>query len=134
MVKTVEKNCRDTVVELDGGECEVLFSAKYSAFALMNNSAANVIMSVEKGKTETDDGVRIIGSGMSSVISAPMLSDKVYVTGTGKVQIAALTNLANPFKAVTRGGDGNSGGCETITLPCVRSDDGTCEDIEFEEV
>lgn len=110
MLKTVDKNSRDTVVELDGGECEVVFSAKYSAFALMNNGAADVVMSTEEGKTETDDGVRIVGSGESAVIAAPMLSDKLYVTGAGRVQIAALMGLTNPFKPAAKGGGGGSGG------------------------
>lgn len=112
MVKTVDKNFRDTVVELDGGECEVVFSAKYAAFALMNNGALNVVMSIEKGKAETDDGVRIIGSNESAVIAAPMLSDRLYVTGTGRVQISALTTLVTPFKPAAKGGGGGSGGGE----------------------
>lgn len=110
MIKEVDKNFRDTVIALDGSETEVRFSAKYSYFALMNNSDGNVIMSFLSDKKDTDDGVRIVLPGQSAVIAAPGMSDRIFVQGTGRVQISAMTDPINPFKQGARGGDNSGGG------------------------
>ncbi len=56
-----------------------------------------------------------------------------YLFGTGTVQVTGTNYSSVNFKMPSTGNNAD-GGCGTITLPCVRSDDGTCEDIEFEEV
>lgn len=116
MVKTVERGNMDTVVALDGDEVEVVFPASYKGFALLNNGSGNVTLSAKSGKTAADDGVRVIGAGGSGLISTPSLTDTVYVTGTGTVQISALTQLVNPFGAVAQA-SGGSGTTSDYVLP-----------------
>lgn len=108
MVKNVERGNADTVVALDGDEVEVVFPASYKGFALLNNGSGNVTLSAKSGKTAADDGVRVIGAGGSGLISTPSLTDTVYVTGTGTVQISALTQLVNPFGAVAQASGGGT--------------------------
>ncbi len=57
----------------------------------------------------------------------------VYLFGTGTVQVTGTDYSTVNFKMPSAGNSAD-GGCGIITLPCVCSDDGACEDIDFEEV
>jgi len=55
----------------------------------------------------------------------------VYLFGTGTVQVTGTDYSTVNFKMPSSGTSGG-GECGTITLPCVCSDDGACENIDFE--
>ncbi|MCM1578244.1 MAG: hypothetical protein NC078_05530 [Ruminococcus sp.] len=103
MRKIVENGERIAFVQLDGGECEVVFSGKYKVFAVQ--SEEDVTVALESGKTAEDDGVMVCKGGGSVLLPHMKQRDRLYITGTGKVRAAALNDVVNPFKNAGKGGD-----------------------------
>ena len=113
MEKIVTSGMRDCTINLDGSECAVKFGADYRTFAVRNNGDADIIVSIEQGKTAEDDGVRIIHSGESGMLSHMRSDvDTVYITGSGNVEVNANNTSENPFK---NGGKGGESGGSWIT-------------------
>ena len=83
---------------LDGTECEVIFSSPYRCFEVKNEGMGDVVISAESGKTASDSGVMVV-SAQTSATYAHMRSgvDRVYITGSGNVQIVAKNEVSELF-------------------------------------
>lgn len=105
MEKIVTKGKHITSVELDGTECAVVFSSKFKAFEIKNNSSKEVIVSLEQGVSD-GDGVIVLGSGESLNYIHPRyyMSDTIYLTGTGNVLVAAKNDGTLVFPVKRKGG------------------------------
>lgn len=106
MQKIVTKGDRTAQVTLDGGECEVVFDSRYNFFSVEADN--DVVVSLKSGKTADDDGVMICKGGGAIKYDHMKSLDRVYVTGSGKVQVVASNTSVENFKKARRGGD--SGG------------------------
>ncbi len=94
---------------LDGTECEVIFSSPFRCFEVKNEGMGDVVISAESGKTAADNGVVVIAA-QTSATYAHMRSgvDRIYVTGSGNVQIIAKNEVSELFGggAIMGGGAG----------------------------
>lgn len=98
MEKIVKSGLRDCTVTLDGSECSVKFDSCFRVFAVRNDSAADVFISKASGIVPDADGVMCVKSGASAVFAhMDIYADTVYLLGTGKVQVHAQNDTANPF-------------------------------------
>lgn len=104
MKKIVSSGKRMTTVNLDGTECEVVFSSGYNVFSVKSENT--VTMALESGKSQDDDGVINVPAGDSRMYPHMRGLKSVFITGTGKVEVFASNEAINPFKSapVNNGG------------------------------
>ena len=104
MKKIVSSGKRMTTVNLDGTECEVVFSSSYNVFSVKAENT--VTMALESGKSEGDDGVITVPAGESRMYPHMRGLKSVFITGSGKVEVFASNEAVNPFKSapVNNGG------------------------------
>ncbi|MCM1523828.1 MAG: hypothetical protein NC120_05160 [Ruminococcus sp.] len=103
MKKFVQNNARTATVTLDGGECEVIFGSRYNVFSVQSEN--DITVSLESGRTAGDDGVMLCKGGESIMYPHMMRLDRLYITGTGKVNVFASNEAVNPFKKRGKGGE-----------------------------
>lgn len=102
---TVSKGERTATVLLDGGERKIVFDSRYNVFSV---SAENdVLVALESGKAEGDDGVMLCRGGESVMYPHMKNLDSLYITGSGTVRVFASNVAVNPFKKITKGGGAN---------------------------
>ncbi|MBQ7782403.1 MAG: hypothetical protein IJ368_00375 [Oscillospiraceae bacterium] len=93
---------------LDGTECEVIFSSPFRCFEVKNEGMGDIVISAESGKTASDSGVMVVAA-QTSATYAHMRSgvDRIYITGSGNVQVVAKNEVNELFGggAVMGGGD-----------------------------
>lgn len=94
-------------INLTGGETEVIFGQKFRCFWIQNLGDSDIYASPDPGVVPEADGVITIGAGASARVSAADLSktDRLYLTGSGKVQIMGGYSAQCPFKAAPKGGE-----------------------------
>lgn len=114
MEKTVKSGERIAAVALDGSECAVKFSSKYTGFEIKNNSGGDVIVSLEKGRSN-GDGVVTLGNGDVLNYMHGRKLDTVYLTGSGSVTVAAK-NDGDPVFPVKGKGGGSGGGSGNASI------------------
>ena len=91
---------------LTGGETEIDFKQNYMCFWVQNLGSSDVYASNQSGIVPDSDGVISIAAGSSVRISTPDLSqiNKLYLSGSGKVQIVGTYSVHCPFKTAEKGG------------------------------
>ena len=98
MEKIVKAGLRDCTVNLDGSECAVRFDTCFRAFAVRNDSGADVFISKSSGIVPDADGIMCVRSGGSTVFAHNDLDkNAVYLLGTGKVMVHGQQDSNNPF-------------------------------------
>lgn len=107
--KIVSNGENTATVNLDGSERKVTFSSRYNVFAV--EAENDVVVALESGKTAGDDGTLLCKGGESIMYPHMQGLNKLYLTGSGNVQIFASNIAVNPFKKTSKGGDngGSSG-------------------------
>ena len=104
-MEKIVKTGRTAVFTLDGTECRLTFAQKYRGFDIENRSDGDILVSFRSGSVEGDDGTMTIPAGRSFNFMQMYESDTVYLTGTGKVAIAAKNDSNPNFKSSQGGGD-----------------------------
>lgn len=105
----VTKN--STTITLTGTEQTVQFDRNYNYFWVQNLGDSDVLISVDNGIVDGADGVITVPAGGSCGSMHGYPADKLYLIGSGKVQVMGTGSAFNPFKAVRKGGD------EQIVIP-----------------
>lgn len=108
MVKTVTSGERIATVTLEGDECEVIFSRGFNVFEISNRSDGDVLMSLQSGAAEGDDGAITVAQGKAFTYKHMRNLDRLYLTGTGAVVVVAANDTNNSFNRGSEGGDGSS--------------------------
>lgn len=103
----VEITSNTKTLELTGGETELHFAAGYGYFWARNDGGGTVLMSLSPNIEEGKDGVIAIPAGGSAGTMHGFAAsrNKLYLLGTGKVQIMGTYSAHNPFKQARKGGD-----------------------------
>lgn len=99
MVYEVKNGERIATINLDGTECAVKFSSKFTVFEVKNNGTAAVVMAIESGKASGEDGAVTIPSGESFCYPHMRNVDTVYLTGSGKCIVIAKNTAEQSFKS-----------------------------------
>ena len=116
-MEKIVKTGRTAVFTLDGTECRLTFAQKYRGFDIENRSDGDILVSFRSGRVEGDDGTMTIPAGRSFNFMQMYESDTIYLTGTGKVAVAAKNDSNPKFKAAQGGGDNGGIACaKTITM------------------
>ena len=116
-MEKIVKTGRTAVFTLDGTECRLTFAQKYRGFDIENRSDSDILVSLCSGSVEGDDGTMTIPAGRSFNFMQMDESDTVYLTGTGKVAVAAKNDSNPNFKAAQGGGDNGGIACaKTIMM------------------
>lgn len=96
-----------TTITLTGEEQTVQFDRSYPYFWVQNLGDSDVLISMDSGITDGADGVITVPVGGScgtmhghTVNNA----DRLYLLGSGKVQVMGTSSAFNPFKLVRKGG------------------------------
>ncbi|MCC8042641.1 MAG: hypothetical protein LIO69_03915 [Oscillospiraceae bacterium] len=108
MVKTVSSGERITTVTLEGDECEVILSRGFNVFEISNQSDGDMLMSLQSGAAEGDDGAITVAQGKAFTYKHMRNLDRLYLTGTGAVVVVAANDTNNPFNRGSEGGDGDT--------------------------
>ena len=111
-------------VILGGTEQEVRFDGNNTYYWVQNLSDADVLASLESGIVDGADGVLTVPSGGAGYVRDDTGAKKLYIIGTGKVQIYGTNNAFCPFKVALGGGESSSGESIIAWLPVV-SPEGT---------
>ena len=111
-------------VILGGTEQEIRFDGNNTYYWVQNLSDADVLASLESGIVDGADGVLTIPSGGAGYVRDDTGAKKLYIIGTGKVQIYGTNNAFCPFKIALGGGESSSGESIIAWLPVV-SPEGT---------
>ena len=104
-MEKIVKTGRTAVFTLDGTECRLTFAQKYRGFDIENRSDGDILVSLRSGSVEGDDGTMTIPAGRSFNFMQMYESDTIYLTGTGKVAVAAKNDSNPNFKSSQGGGD-----------------------------
>ena len=104
-MEKIVKTGRTAVFTLDGTECRLTFAQKYRGFDIENRSDGDILVSFRSGSVEGDDETMTIPAGGSFNFMQMYESDTVYLTGTGKVAVAAKNDSNPNFKSSQGGGD-----------------------------
>lgn len=97
-----------TTVTLTGTEVTVEFDKNYTYFWLNNIGDSAVYASMKPDVTADKDGVITVLSGTAAGTMHGYGADKLYLNGSGKVQIIGTYSAFCPFRVGAKGGD--SGG------------------------
>lgn len=94
------------------GEMAVDIDGTYSLVCVKNNTQGTVVVAFESGKTALSEDAWTIASSDSQIVSIPRESaDRVYIAGTGTVQIYfANVQGEMPFKSASASSGGSGGG------------------------
>ena len=99
---------RNATVALSGTEKAVEFAAAYNYFYIKNDSPDTVYVSMSPNITAGADGVFAVDAGGSCGTAHGYPATKLYLLGTGSVQVCGTGSADNPFKPASRGGDGKN--------------------------
>ena len=99
---------RNATVALSGTEKAVEFAAAYNYFYVKNDSSDTVYVSMSPNITAGADGVFAVDAGGSCGTAHGYPASKLYLLGTGSVQVCGTGSADNPFKSALRGGDGKN--------------------------
>ena len=103
-------------VILSGTEYEVNFEITHTRHWVQNLSDNEVLASLSGGISEGKDGVLTILPGGISRLRSGAGVKKIYLLGTGKVQIIPTDNdLCPSFKVSSGGGDSGNGNAAALT-------------------
>lgn len=101
-----------TTVTLTGSEVTVEFDKNYTYFWLNNIGDSAVYTSMKPNVTADKDGVITVLSGTAAGTMHGYGADKLYLNGSGKVQIIGTYSAFCPFKVGVKGGDSGGGTSE----------------------
>ncbi len=99
---------RNATVALSGTEKAVEFAAAYNYFYVKNDSSDTVYVSMSPNITAGADGVFAVDAGSSCGTAHGYPATKLYLLGTGSMQVCGTGSADNPFKSASRGGDGKN--------------------------
>lgn len=99
---------RNATVALSGTEKAVEFAAAYNYFYIKNDSPDTVYVSMSPNITAGADGVFAVDAGGSCGTAHGYPANKLYLLGTGSVQVCGTGSADNPFESASRGGDGKN--------------------------
>lgn len=101
----VTKN--STTITLTGEEQTVQFDRSYPYFWVQNLGDSDVLISVDGGIVDGADGVITVPAGAScgTMHNYTANADRLYLLGSGKVQVMGTGSAFNPFNLARRGGD-----------------------------
>ena len=115
-MEKIVKTGRTAVFTLDGTECRLTFAQKYRGFDIENRSDGDILVSFRSGSVEGDDETMTIPAGGSFNFMQMYESDTIYLTGTGKVAIAAKNDSNPNFKSSQGGGDSGTASGSVVGL------------------
>ena len=115
-MEKIVKTGRTAVFTLDGTECRLTFAQKYRGFDIENRSDGDILVSLCSGSVEGDDGTMTIPAGGSFNFMQMYESDTIYLTGTGKVAVAAKNDSNPNFKSSQGGGDSGTASGSVVGL------------------
>ena len=115
-MEKIVKTGRTAVFTLDGTECRLTFSQKYRGFDIENRSDGDILVSFRSGSVEGDDETMTIPAGGSFNFMQMYETDTVYLTGTGKVAVAAKNDSNPNFKSSQGGGDSGTASGSVVGL------------------
>ena len=100
----VTKN--STTITLTGEEQTVQFDRAYPYFWVQNLGDSDVLISVESGIIAGTDGVITVPAGGScgTMHNYTANADRLYLLGSGRVQVMGTGSAFNPFKGARKGG------------------------------
>ena len=98
----VTKN--STTITLTGEEQTVQFDRPYPYFWVQNLGDNDVLISMDGGIVEGADGVITVPAGGSCCTMHGYNADRLYLLGSGRVQVMGTGSAFNPFKLVRKGG------------------------------
>ena len=98
----VTKN--STTITLTGTEQTVQFDRNYNYFWVQNLGDSDVFVSMDSGIVEGADGVIMVPAGGSCCTMHGYPADKLYLLGSGRVQVMGTGSAFNPFKTSWKGG------------------------------
>lgn len=98
-------------ITLTGAEQEVTFDGNNTYCWVQNLGSADLLVSLSSGIVDGADNVLTIPSGGAGYVRDDTSVKKLYILGTGKVQVYGTNNAFCPFKMASGGGDsgGSSG-------------------------
>ena len=115
-MEKIVKTGRTAVFTLDGTECRLTFAQKYRGFDIENRSDSDILVSFRSGSVEGDDETMTIPAGGSFNFMQMYESDTIYLTGTGKVAVAAKNDSNPNFKSSQGGGDSGTASGSVVGL------------------
>ena len=115
-MEKIVKTGRTAVFTLDGTECRLTFAQKYRGFDIENRSDGDSLVSFRSGSVDGDDETMTIPAGGSFNFMQMYESDTVYLTGTGKVAVAAKNDSNPNFKSSQGGGDNGTASGSVVGL------------------
>ena len=101
-----------TTVTITGSDVTVEFDKNYTYFWVNNIGDSAVYASMKSEVTADKDGVVTILSGTAAGTMHGYGADKLYLNGSGKVQIIGTYSAFCPFRVGAKGGDGSGGTSE----------------------
>ena len=95
-----------TTITLTGEEQTVQFDRSYPYFWVQNLGDSDVLISVDSGIVDGADGVITVPAGGScgTMHNYTANADRLYLLGSGKVQVMGTGIVFNPFKLAKKGG------------------------------
>ncbi len=99
---------RNATAALSGTEKAVEFATAYNYFYIKNDSPDTVYVSMSPNITAGADGIFAVDAGGSCGTAHGYPATKLYLLGTGSVQVCGTGSADNPFKPASRGGDGKN--------------------------
>lgn len=106
----------EALITLSGGETEIAFYHSHNFYHVQNLGTASVKISTAPNISGRDDGLIEIPSGGSATISSGK-SNKLYVYGSGRINVACSDSNNNPFRNAAKGGGG--GGTGVTSYPAL---------------
>ena len=98
----VTKN--STTITLTGTEQTVQFDRAYPYFWVQNLGDSDVSISIDSGIVAGADGVITVPAGGSCCTMHGYNADRLYLLGSGRVQVMGTGSAFNPFKTSWKGG------------------------------
>ena len=96
---------RNATVALSGTEKAVEFAAAYNYFYIKNDSPDTVYVSMSPNITAGADGVFAVDTGGSCGTAHGYPATKLYLLGTGSVQVCGTGSADNPYESAARSGN-----------------------------
>lgn len=98
-------NTRLTTAVLTGAESAAEFAVPYNYYWVRNDGTDNIYVSLSSGIQPGADGVLKVPVGAVCCTMHDYPATKLYLLGTGSVQICGTSSAFCPFKAAPKGGD-----------------------------
>lgn len=102
----------EALITLSGGEHEIEFIHSHNFYHVQNLGTTSIKISTFSNINGRDDGVFEVPAGGSATISAGK-DNKIYVYGSGKINVASSDSNNSPFRNPSKGGDSGGGGTGT---------------------